>query len=596
MSERIIGEITLHSVEAEEDGARVAENTTVKSLLPTGSTEPRKSLSFILVGAIGGAAILLLGIGAILWTLSTGQKRVTEVVEVPTPSPTPTPTPTPTPAPTSTPSATPVVEASGTPLNLDITLPEIAEVKRAVLKRIGLMPNVSQQYKDRLYGVVDGAQGMGRLFSISFETSLTRVSPEDVEYIKSQMERPEIKKLLDEPTLLLFILGYADKQGGDQKNLKISNARAQAVMGALRDQFGILNAMLVVPMGGSDLLDARELAKNRVVEVWAALPGISPLPSTTSEQTSGGHFGTPGPSTTSEQTSAGRFGTPGSSTTPQQISESHFGTLGFVTGALLPITLALLALALMLFATYKFRLTSRRTPRLAPPRADSWAEQVIRVTIGETRCLPETEVSANGLLKNTDLLAYAHLPTDFYRLEFSLTMLPDRAMSLESGELSLELVPDTEVAKLPFFVRLHPEEETAPEKITLKAGGEGKAEIQVPGIGKLGTGGSEARELEVMRQAVTISSFGAGCQKAGWRFDSTTSQLIKTSITGLSALVAMPQGRRAKGRFRAEARLKTTFVDKFVRGLLFMPPALTFVEYEFPPTVEIRPPLQEQFL
>jgi hypothetical protein len=137
---------------------------------------------------------------------------------------------------------------------------------------------------------------------------------------------------------------------------------------------------------------------------------------------------------------------------------------------------------------------------------------------------------------------------------------------------------------------------TAPEKITLKAGGEGKAEIQVPGIGKLGTGGSGARELEVMRQAVTISSFGAGCQKAGWRFDSTTSQLIKTSITGLSALVAMPRGRRAKGRFRAEARLETTLVDKFVRGLLFMPPALAFVEYEFPPTVEIRPPLQEQYL
>jgi hypothetical protein len=53
-------------------------------------------------------------------------------------------------------------------------------------------------------------------------------------------------------------------------------------------------------------------------------------------------------------------------------------------------------------------------------------------------------------------------------------------VSLESGELSLQLVPDNEVVKLPFFVRLHPEVETAPEKITLKAGGEGKAEIEVP--------------------------------------------------------------------------------------------------------------------
>jgi hypothetical protein len=43
-------------------------------------------------------------------------------------------------------------------------------------------------------------------------------------------------------------------------------------MEALRDQCGIQNVMHVVPMGGTDLLDARELAKNRIVEVWAVLP------------------------------------------------------------------------------------------------------------------------------------------------------------------------------------------------------------------------------------------------------------------------------------------------------------------------------------
>ena len=90
--------------------------------------------------------------------------------------------------------------------------------------------------------------------------------------MKSQLEHPQIKKLLDDPTLVLVILGYADKQGDEQKNLQISNARAQTVMEALRDQLGIQNVMHVIPMGGTDLLDARELAKNRVVEVWAVLP------------------------------------------------------------------------------------------------------------------------------------------------------------------------------------------------------------------------------------------------------------------------------------------------------------------------------------
>jgi hypothetical protein len=252
---------------------------------PLETLGPKRTVSPVLVLSIGVATVLILAVAAILWTLSNSRSRVTQVVELtptptptpaptdtPTPPPTPTPASTPTPNPTFTPSATPITEASGTPFNLDINLPEIAEVKRAVLKRIDLMPNVSQSNKDRLYSAVDRSRGMGRLFSISFETLLTRVSPQDVAYMKTQLERPEIKKVLDDPTLVLVILGYADKQGDDQKNLQISNGRAQAVMDALRDQLGIQNVMHIVPMGGTNLLDPRELAKNRVVEVWAVLP------------------------------------------------------------------------------------------------------------------------------------------------------------------------------------------------------------------------------------------------------------------------------------------------------------------------------------
>ena len=256
---------------------------------PLESIGPKRGLSPTLVLSIGVAIVLLLAIGAILWTLGGSSKRQTEVVELsPTPSPTPDSdpqphsksTPMPTPSPTATPTATPesnsaptpVADASGTPIDLDITLPEIAEVKREVLKRIDLMPNVSSQNKDRLYSAVDRARGMGRLFSVSFETSLTKISPEEIAAMKSQLDHPQLKKFLDDPTLVLVILGYADKQGDDQKNLEISNGRAQAVMDVLRDQLGIQNVMHVVPMGGTDLLDPRQLAKNRIVEVWAVLP------------------------------------------------------------------------------------------------------------------------------------------------------------------------------------------------------------------------------------------------------------------------------------------------------------------------------------
>ncbi|MBV8225628.1 MAG: OmpA family protein [Verrucomicrobia bacterium] len=255
---------------------------------PLESLGPKRTISPILVLSIGVGIVLVLAVVAILWTLTSGSTRQNEVVQLsPTPTATPTPapiTPTPTPAPTPTPSATPtpaptasatptaVASASGTPINFDISLPEIAEVKREVLKRIDSMPNVSQQNKDRLYTAVDRARGMGRLFTVPFDTSLTKVSPDALAQIRTELDRPQIKSLLDDPTFVLVILGYADKQGDNQRNLQISSARAEEVRNVLRDQLGIQNVMHVVPMGGTDLLDPRELAKNRIVEVWAVLP------------------------------------------------------------------------------------------------------------------------------------------------------------------------------------------------------------------------------------------------------------------------------------------------------------------------------------
>ena len=252
---------------------------------PLESLGPKRTVSPVLILSIGVGIVLILAVAAILWTLSNTPKRQVEVVELsptptPTPTPTPPPTPTPTPLPTEPPTPTPATptpaptsaaNASG-PIDFDINLPEIAEVKREVLKRIDQMPNVSTQNKDRLYTALDRARGMGRLFTVSFDTSLTKISPAALEEIKRQLERPQVKDQLDDPTLVLVILGYADKQGDDQKNLQISSARAEEVMNVLREQFGLQNVMHIVPMGGTELLDPRELAKNRIVEVWGILP------------------------------------------------------------------------------------------------------------------------------------------------------------------------------------------------------------------------------------------------------------------------------------------------------------------------------------
>src|ERR1700719_2391337 len=99
---------------------------------PLESLGPKRTLSPTLVLSIGVAIVLLLAIGAILWTLGNTKKGGTDVVAfsptaTPTPSPSPTATPPPTPGPIAAP--TPVAEGSGTPIDLDVTLPEIAEVK-----------------------------------------------------------------------------------------------------------------------------------------------------------------------------------------------------------------------------------------------------------------------------------------------------------------------------------------------------------------------------------------------------------------------------------------------------------------------------------
>ena len=40
----------------------------------------------------------------------------------------------------------------------------------------------------------------------------------------------------------------------------------------MRDKCGVANVTHAVAMGGPTLLDAQNLEKNRIVEVWAVLP------------------------------------------------------------------------------------------------------------------------------------------------------------------------------------------------------------------------------------------------------------------------------------------------------------------------------------
>ena len=141
-----------------------------------------------------------------------------------------------------------------------------------MLFRSDLMPKVSNPNKDKLYGAVERARSMGIVLTIPFGSGKTDLSAGDVLKLKAELEKPELTKLRGDPTLVFVILGYADPKGDAQKNIAVSQTRADTVLKAMRDKCEVINVMHTVGMGGSKLLDSKNLEKNRIVEIWAVLP------------------------------------------------------------------------------------------------------------------------------------------------------------------------------------------------------------------------------------------------------------------------------------------------------------------------------------
>lgn len=157
-------------------------------------------------------------------------------------------------------------------IDLSLAKAENQQVKEDVLKRIDLMPNVSSNNKDKLYNSVERARSMGKVLTIPFGSGKMTLGAAESLALKEELEKPEIMKLREDPTAVFVVLGYADPKGDEKKNVAISQARADAVLDVMRDKVGVNNVMHAVGMGGSTLVDAKDLEKNRIVEVWAVLP------------------------------------------------------------------------------------------------------------------------------------------------------------------------------------------------------------------------------------------------------------------------------------------------------------------------------------
>jgi len=210
--------------------------------------------------------------------LSTTEPATTTPPGIAATSPATAPAPATAASPSEPPPAEPAPAESAEPVvleqtvNLDLKSAENQEIKREVLKRIEVMPKLTDTEKDKLYAHVERARGMGKVITIPFASAQTTLSAQNINQLKAATQAPQIVKMVGDPTVVFVVLGFADKQGNAAANLKISTTRAESAVQALRDKCGFLNVMHPVGMGGSELFDTGDRARNRVVEVWAVLP------------------------------------------------------------------------------------------------------------------------------------------------------------------------------------------------------------------------------------------------------------------------------------------------------------------------------------
>jgi outer membrane protein OmpA-like peptidoglycan-associated protein len=111
------------------------------------------------------------------------------------------------------------------------------------------------------------AEGKIAVYGIQFDTGKAEIKP------ASEPALTEIAKLLKaQPSLKLHVVGHTDNVAGLELNLKLSKARAEAVVSALVSKYGIAGSRLiahgvgpVAPVASNEAEAGR--AKNRRVEL-----------------------------------------------------------------------------------------------------------------------------------------------------------------------------------------------------------------------------------------------------------------------------------------------------------------------------------------
>jgi outer membrane protein OmpA-like peptidoglycan-associated protein len=190
----------------------------------------------------------------------------TQVPATPPPQPVPGPgTATTADSPPSTPEPVREVETAS---------PEGAALLADATARIDEAP--AELYSDKAKTKVrEGLKSARRIFKVHtvyFEKGGAITQEKDVTQLTKALEAQNLQEAMADPRSVFFVLGFADKTGAADTNKKLSVARADAVIGLLRDKCGVLNFTYPVAVGSTELVAPANKEKNRAAEVWLVLP------------------------------------------------------------------------------------------------------------------------------------------------------------------------------------------------------------------------------------------------------------------------------------------------------------------------------------
>jgi hypothetical protein len=119
---------------------------------------------------------------------------------------------------------------------LDLTGEGLEQVKNAIIKRIELQPSLTKEQKDKIFASIQAAKAMGRIAVVTFNTASSNPL-QDVANIESQINQPQVKKIMNEQRIVLVVLVMQICKVISEKFCASTN-RAQTVLQILRDRCG----------------------------------------------------------------------------------------------------------------------------------------------------------------------------------------------------------------------------------------------------------------------------------------------------------------------------------------------------------------------